>query len=366
MKISTNRDILLPPLLQVGSVVERRQTLPILANVLVRTEKGKIHFTATDLEVELRTSIEAECENESEFTLPARKFIDICKALPDNAAIDLSLEGEKAVIRSGRGRYTLGMLPAVDYPGIEPTSTSISFRISEGKLKHILDKTQFAMAQQDVRYYLNGLLLESSGGKLRAVATDGHRLALSEVDFDQADGLEFQAIVPRKAILELTRLLGNGDMEIDVNLSNSHIQVQMEQSSFTSKLIDGKFPDYVRVIPVNPGSILVAEKGELKQTLARTAILSNEKYRGIRFKVTSNLLQLQAHNPEQDEAEEEMEVSYTGEEIVIGFNVGYLLDVMGVIAGSEVTIGLIDSNSSCLITSTEDSGSQYVVMPMRI
>lgn len=366
MKISTNRDTLLPPLLQVGSVVERRQTLPILANVLVRTEKGRIHFTATDLEVELRTSIAADCENESEFTLPARKFIDICKALPDGADINISLEGEKAVIRSGRGRYTLGMLPAVDYPGIEPASTSHSFDISEGKLKHILEKTQFAMAQQDVRYYLNGLLLEAANGKLRAVATDGHRLALSEVDFKESKGSDIQAIVPRKAVLELSRLLSTGDTITKVEFSNSHIQIHQEHTSFTSKLIDGKFPDYARVIPGTPTGTLVADKEQLRHTLARTAILSNEKYRGIRFKITPGLLQLQAHNPEQDEAEEELEVQYKGDELVVGFNVGYLLDVMGALAGDAVNIGLIDSNSSCLITSEDDKGSQYVVMPMRI
>ena len=366
MKISSNRNQLLPPLLQVGNVVERRQTLPILANVLVRTEKGRIHFTATDLEVELRTSIEADCDQETEFTLPARKFIDICKALPEDANINISLEGEKATIRSGRGRYTLGMLPAVDYPNIDVAASSQRFKISESKLKHILDKTMFAMAQQDVRYYLNGLLIEVGKDSLRSVATDGHRLAMSEVDFESPQEMDVQAIIPRKAVLELSRLLSTTDNQVEVELSSSHIQIHMENTSFTSKLIDGKFPDYGRVIPTAPANALVADKEQLRQTLARTAILSNEKYRGIRFHVTPELLQLQAHNPEQDEAEEELEVQYSGDEITIGFNVGYLLDVMSTLSGENVELGLIDSNSSCLISSEEDKGSQYVVMPMRI
>jgi len=366
MKISTNREDLLPPLLQVGSVVERRQTLPILANVLISVQKGSITFTATDLEVELKTTIKAVSEDEMEFTLPARKLIDICKALPEGADIELSVEGEKATLRSGRGRYKLGMLPAVDYPGIEPAKASQSFTIIEKDFRQVLGKTQFAMAQQDVRYYLNGMLLEAKQDLLRAVATDGHRLAMCEVAFSDRQDVDVQAILPRKAVLELYRLLADSDKKIRVEVSASHMQIYLENTSFTSKLIDGRFPDYVRVIPSGDTQDMLSDREILRQALARTAILSNEKYRGIHFKLSENLLQLQAHNPEQDEAEEEVEVQYGGEEINIGFNVGYLLDVFGVLQGDEVRLSLIDANSSCLIMSAEEDGSKYVVMPMRI
>lgn len=366
MKISTNRDNLLPPLLQVGNVVERRQTLPILANVLIRIENGSITFIATDLEVELETRIEASSEENTEFTLPARKFIDICKALPDGAQINISTEGEKAIIRSGRGRYTLGMLPATDYPSIEPASVTQTLKIREGELKSLLEQTQFAMAQQDVRYYLNGMLLEAVPGRVRSVATDGHRLALSEIAYKGNLENEMQVIIPRKAVLELSRLLSHSDKDVLLETSNSHIQIHLGNTSFTSKLIDGRYPDYNRVIPSGDTHDLVADKEQLRQALARAAILSNEKYRGITFMASKNALQLKAHNPEQDEAEEEMEVQYSGPEINIGFNVGYLIDVLGVLAGDEVCISLIDGNSSSLITSKSNDAARYVIMPMRI
>lgn len=366
MKISTNRENLLPPLLQVGNVVERRQTLPILANVLIRVENGGITFIATDLEVELETRIEAATEESAEFTLPARKFIDICKALPDSAEVSISIEGEKATIRSGRGRYTLGMLPATDYPSIDPASVTQTLKIQEGQLKTLLEHTHFAMAQQDVRYYLNGLLLEAVPGRIRTVATDGHRLALSEIDYDGELDAEMQVIIPRKAVLELNRLLSHSDKVVVLEASNSHIQIHLGNTSFTSKLIDGRYPDYNRVLPSGDNYELTADKEQLRHALARAAILSNEKYRGITFKVSENTVQLKAHNPEQDEAEEEIEVQYNGPAINVGFNVGYLIDVLSVLAGDEVCISLIDGNSSSLITSKLNNASKYVIMPMRI
>ena len=366
MKISANRDDLLKPLQQVVGVVERRQTLPILANVLIMVKDNALSLTATDLEVELRTQAHVECKGEHEFTLPARKLMDICKALPDGAALTLEIEGDKAVLRSGRGRYTLGMLPAQDYPSIEPTKASESFSLSVGVMKRLIDKTQFAMAQQDVRYYLNGLLLEIQPGRVRAVATDGHRLALCDAAFDEAMGANQQVILPRKAVVELGRLLSDSDEEAQFEISNSHLRVHLGDSSFTTKLIDGKFPDYERVMPNGETSLLLSDKDQLKQALARTAILSNEKYRGIRFRLSTGLLHLQAHNPEQDEAEEEVEVDYQGEEMTIGFNVGYLLDVLGALDGDQVQMAVIDSNSSSLITPKDSTECRYVVMPMRL
>jgi DNA polymerase-3 subunit beta len=367
MKISTNRDELLPALLQVGSVVEKRQTLPILANILFRVEKGLMTLVATDLEVEVRTNIKVEADDDLEFTLPARKIMDICKALGDNAAITLDVQGDKTVLRSGRGRYTLSTLPAADYPNLEAAVATEKVNISQNRLKRLLEKTQFAMAQQDVRYYLNGLLLEGRPGKLRAVATDGHRLALCDVETGNDADLDIQAIVPRKAVLELNRLLVAGDdaPEIELQFSNSHMQVVFPNSSFTTKLIDGRYPDYAKVIPTANTQELQADKGLLKAALTRTAILSNEKFRGVRFKVEPDMLHLMAHNPEHEEAEEDMEVDYKGEELTIGFNVSYLLDVLSVLEGDTVHMGLIDATASCVITGENDS-ARYVVMPMRI
>ena len=366
MKIVTTRDNLLKPLQQVGGVVERRQTLPILANVLINAGDGRINITATDLEVEMRTTADVECDGEMDFTLPARKLLDICKALPEEASIELTVESERAVIKSGRSRFTLGLLPANDYPTIEPSASSHHFSITQGLLKRLIEKTQFAMALQDVRYYLNGLLLEISDGKIRAVATDGHRLAMSEADCQLEDQNGIQVILPRKAVLELARLLDDSEELLTIDVSSNHMRFTMGETSFTSKLIDGKFPDYQRVIPANTDKEITADRDLLKQALMRTSILSNEKYRGIRFQFSPGLLKLLAHNPEQEEAEDEMEIHYSGDELIIGFNVGYLIEVLNVIDTNDVSIELSDSNSSCLIQNTDSDRNRYVIMPMRL
>jgi len=366
MKISANRDDLLKPLQQIVGVVERRQTLPILANVLIGVKGNELSLTATDLEVELRTMAQVEASGETEFTLPARKLMDICKALPESAGITLEIDGDKAVLRSGRGRYSLGTLPAQDYPSIEPPKASERFSLPVGVMKRLIEKTQFAMAQQDVRYYLNGLLLEIRPGRVRTVATDGHRLALCDAAFDADTDMDVQVILPRKAVIELGRLLDDSDAMAEFEISNSHLRVHLDHSSFTTKLIDGRFPDYERVMPSGETSIMLADKDQLRQALARTAILSNEKYRGIRFRLSNGLLHLQAHNPEQDEAEEEVEVDYKGAEMTIGFNVGYLIDVLSVLDGDQVQMAVIDSNSSSLVTQKDSKESRYVVMPMRL
>lgn len=366
MKIVTTRDNLLKPLQQIGGVVERRQTLPILANVLINATNGKLSITATDLEVEMRTSANCDGDGEIDFTLPARKLLDICKSLPDDANIEFTVENERTIIRSGRSRFTLGVLPATDYPSIEPSISSHQFTVTQKLLKRLIEKTQFAMALQDVRYYLNGLLLEIGNGMIRAVATDGHRLALSEAECAVEQASEIQVILPRKAVLELARLLDDTEEQIAVDVSSNHIRFILGDTSFTSKLIDGKFPDYQRVIPANPDKKVLADRDILKQALTRTSILSNEKYRGIRFQISSGLLQLLAHNPEQEEAEDEMEIDYQGDELVIGFNVGYLIEVLNVIESDTVKMSLSDSNSSCLIQNVDTDQSRYVIMPMRL
>ncbi len=366
MKIVTPRDNLLKPLQQVAGVVERRQTLPILANVLINAVNGRLDITATDLEVEMKTSTEVECDGELDFTLPARKLLDICRALPNNSTIQLTIEGDRAILKSGKSRFTLGVLLAQDYPSIDPVASSHRFSVPQKILKRLIEKTQFAMAQQDVRYYLNGMLLEVRKNMIRAIATDGHRLALSEAQCNLEDAVDVQVILPRKAVLELSRLLSDIDDELEIDVSSNHIRIKVSSTSFTSKLIDGKFPDYQRVIPSNTSKLVLASTDELGHALQRTSILSNEKYRGIRFQFTNGMLQLLAHNPEQEEAEEEIEIEYEDEELVVGFNVGYLIEVLNVIETDKVRLHLSDANSSCLIQNMDSEENKYVIMPMRL
>jgi len=366
MNIVTSREELLKPLMMVGGVVEKRQTLPILANILIKADQKRLRITATDLEVELKTEAAVTKGEEMDFTLPARKLIDICRALPDNSEISMDIKGEKAVIMAGRSRFTLGVLPAKDYPAIEIEGAIRGIKIQEKVLKRLIEKTQFAMAQQDVRYYLNGLLLEMSNDILRAVATDGHRLAMSEEKAVVEGAEDFQIIIPRKAVLELGRMLEDSEREIAVEVGSNNVRVIMGETIFTSKLIDGKFPDYQKVVPVATDKQVIVDRDSMRQALHRTSILSNEKYRGIRFNFDQNNLELLAHNPEQEEAKEELEINYTGEKLVIGFNVGYLIEVLSVVDGENVLLELKDENSSCLIKAKDNDSSRYVVMPMRI
>lgn len=365
MKLSATREALLQPLQAVIGVVERRQTMPILANVLLAAKDGQVAVTATDLEVELVANAAVDIEAAGEVTVPGRKLLDICRALPDGAEISISQSGEKLGVKSGRSRFSLMTLPAAEFPSVEDINAEQSVSVSQDKLATLLDKTHFSMAQQDVRYYLNGLLLETARKHLRAVATDGHRLALCEVELEQKDLPDQQVIVPRKGVLELQRLLeGEGDLE--VLLGSNHIRIQLEGIRFTSKLIDGRFPEYERVIPQDTSNQLTADREAFRGALQRTAILSNEKYRGIRLIIKPGSLMLQAHNPEQEEAEEEVEISYDGEDIEIGFNVNYLLDALGAIDSEEVSLAVVDGNSSCLIREPGNEDNKYVVMPMRL
>ena len=365
MKFSADREALLKPLQAVIGVVERRQTMPILANVLLSAKNGELAITATDLEVELVATTEPEIDSDGEVTVPGRKLLDICRALPDGASVSLSQSGEKVSVRSGRSKFTLATLPAAEFPSVDEITTERTIDVDQGTLGELLDKTHFSMAQQDVRYYLNGLLIETGGKHLRAVATDGHRLALCQAELKGGKMEEKQVIVPRKGVLELQRLL-SGEGQVSLALGNNHIRIQLDGIRFTSKLIDGRFPEYERVIPKNPGNELVADRETLKAALHRTAILSNEKYRGIRLMLRDGGLVLQAHNPEQEEAEEEVEVSYKGEDMEIGFNVNYLLDALGAIEGDDVTLAFVDANSSCLLRDPGNDDCKYVVMPMRL
>ncbi|MCZ6561050.1 MAG: DNA polymerase III subunit beta [Gammaproteobacteria bacterium] len=365
MKLSVQREKILAPLQAVIGVVEKRQTMPILTNVMLVAKDGQLSITATDLEVELVASTEMDVEQEGEITVPGRKLLDIFRALPAEAKVSLTLDGDRLRIRSGRSRFTLSTLPAAEFPVVEDIDAQATFTVSQKDANRLLEKTQFSMAQQDVRYYLNGILLEVAGKTLRAVATDGHRLALCEVKLKKASKGEHQVIVPRKGVLELHRLLG-GEGDITLAIGSNHVRAQVGSIRFTSKLIDGRFPDYARVIPTAESSPMTGDREELKQALNRAAILSNEKYRGIRMEVKGNTIRILAHNPEQEEAEEEVQVKYAGADLEIGFNVNYLLDALAAVEGDQVEVGLIDSNSSCLITEPGSKSCKYVVMPMRL
>jgi DNA polymerase-3 subunit beta len=365
MKFTAAREALLKPLQAVIGVVERRQTMPILANVLLVAKDGNVAVTATDLEVELVANAEVEVEGAGEVTVPGRKLLDICRALPEEASLSIALSGEKLAIKSGRSKFSLTTLPAADFPTVEDINAGQTIGLPQATLCKLLDKTHFSMAQQDVRYYLNGLLVETDGKHLRAVATDGHRLALCQVQLGGKKMPEQQVIVPRKGVLELQRLM-SGEGDVDLQLGSNHIRIELEGIRFTSKLIDGRFPEYERVIPQDTSNELSADRDLFKGALNRTAILSNEKYRGIRLIIRDSGVVLQAHNPEQEEAEEELEVAYKGDDIEIGFNVNYLLDALGAIESAEVTLSVVDSNSSCLLREPGNDDCKYVVMPMRL
>jgi DNA polymerase-3 subunit beta len=367
MKFNISREALLKPLNLVAGVVERRQTLPILANVLMVLDGDRLSLTGTDLEVELVGRVHLTAAGESgEVTVPARKLVDICKSLPEGSDIQISAQESKVTVKSGRSRFTLSTLPAREFPNVEDSMGTHQFVLKQGQLKRLIDRTGFAMAQQDVRYYLNGMLWELNDKQLRVVATDGHRLAMCTLP--QKVGVEgdTQVILPRKGVLELARLLLEEDAEIAIVIGSNHIRATTNDFTFTSKLVDGKFPDYQRVLPRSPDKIVQGSRLELRQAFTRTAILSNEKYRGVRLKLTENMLDIVANNPEQEEAEETVSVDYKGEALEIGFNVSYLLDVLGVLSGEQIKLSLADPNSSALLEESGEGDSLYVVMPMRL
>jgi len=365
MKLTAVREDVLTPLQSVIGAVERRQTMPVLANVLLAARDNHLTVTGTDLEVELVAASAVTVQQAGDITVPGRKLLDIFRSLPEKTGVTLSMEGERVSLRAGRSRFTLSSLPAAEFPLVEEINAQHTLSVPQSEFHRLIDKTHFSMAQQDVRYYLNGLLLETDGKSLRAVATDGHRLALCEMEISGQARVAQQVIVPRKGVLELQRILGT-EGNVELAIGTNHVRAQIGEIRFTSKLIDGRFPEYGRVIPTNPPRTVEADREMLRQALQRTAILSNEKYRGIRLTARPGLLMLQAHNPEQEEAEDQVEVNYKGEEVEIGFNVNYLLDALSAIEGDKVDIGLTDSNSSCLIQGPGAAHTRYVVMPMRL
>jgi DNA polymerase-3 subunit beta len=368
MKFSISRESFLQPLSQVIGVVERRQTLPVLANFLIQAHGNgsKVVITGTDMEVEMIAEASADVAQDGEITAPARKLLDIVRMLPDGVKINVSLEGEKLNFTAGRSRYTLATLPANEFPATDQVESIKTVDIQENKLKRLLDKTAFAMANQDVRYYLNGLLFEFKEGALRTVATDGHRLAVCDHDGKLDIGQNRQIIVPRKGVLELTRMLADSDTPVQLGLGKNHIRLIKSGLVLTSKLIDGRFPDYQAVIPVGTEKKMELDRGAMIHALQRASILSNEKYKGVRLEAAGNTLKIMAHNPQQEQAEEELEAKLTFDQMAVGFNVTYLLDALNALEAEEVILEMRDANSSCLISSVGGSPDQHVVMPLKL
>jgi DNA polymerase-3 subunit beta len=366
MKFSIQREIFLQPLSQVVGVVERRQTLPVLANFLLVAKEGRLSVTGTDMEVELIASVDADVGQDGEITVPARKLVDIVRALPDGSKISFSVSDEKATMTAGRSRFTLATLPAAEFPATDQVETLEDVPLEESALKTLLDKTSFAMANQDVRYYLNGLLMDFRAGKLRTVATDGHRLAVCDHAKDVPVSQDRQLIVPRKGVMELSRMLDDGDGAVSLALGRNHVRLVKDGTTFTSKLIDGRFPDYEAVIPVGADRQILVDKETFTRALQRAAILSNEKYRGVRLEAANGSLKILAHNPQHEEAVEEIEAEMNFESLAVGFNVTYLLDALTAIDTESVSLELKDANSSCLVSAPDSDLNRHVVMPLKL
>lgn len=369
----TRRDALLAPLQAVSGIVEKRHTLPILSNVLLEKRGEVLTMLATDIEMQITTSLsDASGEGDAAVTVAARKLQEILRSLPESSEVSLILEDRRMQVRAGRSRFNLQTLPADDFPCMALSDGEIKrFVVSQKQFRHLLAQTQYSMALQDVRYYLNGLLLLLDGSELRAVATDGHRLAyasigLTDTTLSDEIGLRQELILPRKTVIELNRLLADSDEPLSIEILPTQIRFQFGQINLVSKLIDGRFPDYQRVIPATLRNVVAVNRSTLLQSMIRAAILTNEKFRGVRLILTEGSLKIMAANAEQEEAQEEIEVDYQGEALDVGFNVSYLLDVLNNTSDETIEWGFNDANTSALLTIPGNERFKYVVMPMRI
>lgn len=366
MKLTLQREQLLKPLQLVIGAVDQKQAMPILSNVLLHVNETQLSITGTDLEIELigkSKFAHSETEN-ARFTLPARKLFDICKALPENAPIELYQEQDRVILKSNRSRFTISTLSADEFPAVESAESNVSFMMSQKDLLDTLRRTAFAMAQLDVRYYLNGMLMEISNNCLRLVATDGHRLAMNEmpITFNTAD--RTQVILPFKGVTELMRLLKDADETLTVEIGHHHIRIFSDDFIFTSKLVEGRYPDYQRVIPKMGDKIILIDRDILKQALLRTAILCHDKVRSVRIELEKGRLRLSANNMQHETAEEELEINYQGDNLDVGFNITYLLDVLNTVKSGQIRLVFVDTKSSLRIDEPNNTSSVFVVMPM--
>jgi len=360
------RDALLRPLQAVSGIVERRHTLPILANVLLEQKDGRLHVTATDLEMQITAVSELAGKEGQSTTVGARKLQDLLRALPDDASLNVDVSGSKMTVRAGRSRFNLQTLPAADYPRISVGAEQLqTLSLPQKDLRGLLKLAEFAMAQQDIRYYLNGMLLVVDAGTLQAVATDGHRLSWASLKVSGNYNRQ-EVILPRKTVLELTKLLEDVEDEVTIDILSNQARFRFGNVELVSKVVDGKFPDYNRVIPTGHAKQIELRRGELLAALQRAAILSNEKFRGVRLVLGDNTLRIICTNSEQEEAEEEIEVPYKGDSLDIGFNITYLLDALQNLSSEQVCFAFGDANSSALVTMPDRDDYKYVVMPMRI
>lgn len=368
MKISLSRENLLGVLQTVSGVVEKRQTKVILGNVLLQVKQNILTVTASDLEIETRSQTELESsDGDFEITLPAIKLITIVRSLPDGLTLVLDFSDSRCSISAGRSKFKLSTLSANDFPTIDLTQIELSFVMQQQQLKQLIQNTAFAMANQDVRFYLNGMLFDISNQTLRVVATDGHRLSTSTTKLETEGLTATQAILPRKGVLELQKLLSDDETLIEFALAKNYLTVQLEGTVFTCKLVDGRFPDYRRVIPIDNDQVIQTSREFFKGLLQRSAILSNDKFKGIRFIIAPNLLSVHAKNSEQDESHEDMAIDYQGPEMEIGFNVSYLLEALNSTHDEVTTLLLKDASSSCLFeVKTDLCQCQHVIMPMRL
>jgi len=367
MKFSTERETLLRALSIVTGVVERRQTLPVLSNLLVVAREDGLTMTATDLEVELSVRVRdgVEIERGGKATIPGRKLVDIWRSLPEGARISVEV-ADQVTVRSGKSRFALATLPVDEYPEMAEPQSDVKVLVPVDDVRRLLAQTSFAMAQQDVRYFLNGMLFEITAEYVRTVATDGHRLAMCTCQ-GGAQGVErMQAIVPRKGVSELGRLLGEGEEPLLLALGGNHLRAVQGGYTLVSKLVDGQFPDYERVIPKNGEHYVTSDRETLRRSLRSTSILSNEKYRGVRLSLDGEELTVQANNPDQEEAEDVIPVEYDGDPLEIGFNADYLLDILDALSGESVRMSVSDGNSAALIEGPEEEGALFVAMPMRL
>ena len=364
--VKAKRDELLGPLTSVSGIIERRHTLPILSNVLIERAAGSLSFLATDIEIQITSRGELEGGEPRAVTVGARKLVDILRALPDGADVSLQQQDKRLLVKAGKSRFVLQTLPAEDFPRLaRPAGEAARFGLPQKLLRRLLGLVQYAMAQQDIRYYLNGLLMVVEDKSLKLVATDGHRLAYAEAELP-AKLARQEVIVPRKTVIELSKLLADSDDEVRVELSGTQAAFSFGTVELVSKLVDGKFPDYTRVIPVGHKNKLSVKREVLRQALLRAAILSNEKFRGVRWVLTDGSLKIVSSNTEQEEAEETLDVGYKGDALDIGLNVNYLLDVLNNVAGEDVECLFGDASSSALMSFPSEGGFKYVVMPMRI